>query len=146
MGFDSVEVLSFLFMLGSLELGRAYSTSMLSESQQQMLTYLVDFGLVYIPPSASSQFYPTRLATTLTSDATALRSVSAGFEAAMTAASGSKGFIIIETNYRLYAYTNSPLQIAVLALFTKMGTRYPNMVSGRVTRESVARAISHGIT
>ncbi|KAE8453654.1 hypothetical protein EG329_009165 [Mollisiaceae sp. DMI_Dod_QoI] len=146
MGLDSVDVLSFLFMLGSLELGRAYSTSTLTESQQQMLTYLVDFGLVYIPPSATNQFYPTRLATTLTSDATALRSVSAGFDAALTAASGSKGFIIIETNYRLYAYTNSPLQIAVLALFTRLGTRYPNMVSGRITRESVARAISHGIT
>lgn len=146
MGFDSVEVLSFLFMLGSLELGRAYSTSMLSESQGRMLSYLVDFGLVYIPPSASTQFYPTRLATTLTSDATALRSVAAGFEAAMTAASGTKGFIIIETNYRLYAYTNSPLQIAVLALFTKLGIRYPNMVTGRITRESVARAIAHGIT
>jgi len=95
---------------------------------------LVDFGLVYIPPSATNQFYPTRLATTLTSDATALRSVSAGFDAALTAASGAKGFIIIETNYRLYAYTNSPLQIAVLALFTRLGTRYPNMVSGRISR------------
>jgi transcription initiation factor TFIIH subunit 4 len=145
MQLDSVEVLSFLFMLGSLELGRGYSTKNLSDSQQQMLTYLVDFGLVYNSPS-TSQFFPTRLATTLTSDATALRSVSAGFDAALTAASGSKGFIVIETNYRLYAYTNSPLQIAVLALFTRLGTRYPNMVTGRITRNSVANAISHGIT
>jgi len=111
-----------------------------------MLAYLVDFGLVYIPSSAPMQFYPTRLATTLTSDASALRSVAAGFDAALTAASGAKGFIIIETNYRLYAYTNSPLQIAVLSLFTRLGTRYPNMVSGRITRKSVANAISHGIT
>ncbi|CZT43148.1 related to transcription/repair factor TFIIH subunit [Rhynchosporium secalis] len=146
MGLDSVDVLSFLFMLGSLELSRAYSTSTLSKTQRQMLQYLVDFGLVYVPPMAPGQFYPTRLATTLTSDASALRSVSAGFEAALTAASGSKGFIIIETNYRLYAYTNSPLQIAVLALFTRLGVRYPNMITGRVTRRSVANAISHGIT
>jgi len=81
-----------------------------------------------------------------TSDASALRSVSAGFDAALSVAGGAKGFIIIETNYRLYAYTNSPLQIAVLSLFTKLKTRYPNMVSGRVTRSSVANAISHGIT
>ncbi|KAL3427744.1 RNA polymerase II transcription factor B subunit 2 [Phlyctema vagabunda] len=146
MNMDSVEVLSFLFMLGSLELGRAYSTTTLSEAQRQMLTQLVDFGLVHIPPSTPTQFFPTRLATTLTSDASALRSVSAGFDAALTAASGSKGFIIIETNYRLYAYTSSPLQIAVLALFTKLSTRYPNMVSGRVTRDSIRQAISHGIT
>jgi transcription initiation factor TFIIH subunit 4 len=146
MEMDSVDVLSFLFMLGSLELGRAYSITTLTESQNQMVGNLVDFGLVYIPPSTSTQFFPTRLATTLTSDASALRSVSAGFDAALTAATGSKGFIIIETNYRLYAYTSSPLQIAVLSLFTKLSTRYPNMVSGRITRDSIRQAISHGIT
>jgi transcription initiation factor TFIIH subunit 4 len=122
MEMDEVEVLSFLFMLGSLELGRAYNTITLTESQLRMLKHLVDFGLVYIPPSSPTQFFPTRLATTLTSDASALRSVSAGFDAALTAASGSKGFIIIETNYRLYAYTSSPLQIAVLSLNTRVDT------------------------
>jgi transcription initiation factor TFIIH subunit 4 len=146
MDMDHVDVLSFLFMLGSLELGRAYNTTTLTESQQRMLGHLVDFGLVYIPPATPTQFFPTRLATTLTSDASALRSVSAGFDAALAAATGSKGFIIIETNYRLYAYTSSPLQIAVLSLFTKLSTRYPNMVSGRITRESIRQAISHGIT
>jgi transcription initiation factor TFIIH subunit 4 len=146
MGLDSVEVLSFLFMLGSLDLGRAYSVKTLTKSQREMVTFLVDFGLVYVPRSAPDEFFPTRLATTLTSDSGALRSVSAGFNAAMNSANGEKGFIIIETNYRLYAYTNSPLQIAVLALFVKLGTRYPNMVTGRISRESVSNAISHGIT
>ncbi|RAL63353.1 hypothetical protein DID88_003777 [Monilinia fructigena] len=98
------------------------------------------------PPSAPTQFFPTRLATTLTSDASALRTVSAGFDAASKSAASQKGFIIIETNYRLYAYTNSPLQIAVLSLFTKLNSRYPNMVSGRISRDSIRTAISHGIT
>jgi len=131
-------------MLSSLELGRAYDTGTLSSSQRHMLSHLRDFGLVYLPNDF--QFCPTRLATTLTSDSGALRSVSAGFDAASSAAAASKGFIIIETNYRLYAYTSSPLQIAVLALFTKLHTRYPNMVSGKVTRESIRGAIAHGIT
>jgi len=143
---DSVELLSFLFTLGSLELGLSYTTRTLSTTQKEMLPHLSDFGLIYIPPRASDTFLPTRLSTTLTSDASALRSISSGFDNAMRSASGSKGFIVIETNYRLYAYTSSPLQIAVLALFTKLSTRYPNMVSGRVTRESIRRAIEHGIT
>ena len=146
MEMDSVDVLSFLFMLGSLELGLAYSTTSLTTTQSAMLQYLVDFGLIYIPPSSPTQFYPTRLSTTLTSDASALRSISSGFDNALRSASGSKGFIVIETNYRLYAYTSSPLQIAVLALFAKLNTRFPNMVSGRVTRSSICRAIEHGIT
>jgi transcription initiation factor TFIIH subunit 4 len=146
MEMDSVDVLSFLFMLGSLELGLAYSTSTLTATQTTMLRNLVDFGLIYTPSSSPTQFYPTRLSTTLTSDASALRSISSGFDNALRSASGSKGFIVIETNYRLYAYTSSPLQIAVLALFTKLTTRFPNMVSGRVTRNSISRAIEHGIT
>lgn len=146
MQMDSVEILSFLFMLGSLELGRAYNITTLTSTQKIMLSNLVDFGLVYIDSSTTTQYFPTRLATTLSSDATALRSVAAGFDAALTTPTGMKGFIIIETNYRLYAYTSSPLQIAVLALFTKLTARYPNMVSGRVTKDSIRNAISHGIT
>lgn len=140
---DSVEVLSFLFMLGSLDLGRAYKATTLTDLQQTMLTDLTDLGLIYAPQD-STQFYPTRLATTLNSSASALRSIASGFSSAIRAP--TTGFIVIETNYRLYAYTSSPLQIAVLGLFTKLGTRYPNMVAGRVTRDSINRAINHGIT
>ncbi|CAD6506365.1 BgTH12-07291 [Blumeria graminis f. sp. triticale] len=150
MGLDSIELLSFLFMLGSLECGRPYSVLALTTTQREMLTYLSTFGLIYLPQENNNIYYPTRLSTTLTSDSSALRSVSDGFDAAISGNSSgnnnSKGFIIIETNYRIYAYTNSPLQIAVLALFTKFSTRYPNMVAGKITRESVANAISHGIT
>lgn len=142
---DPVDVFSFLFMLGSLELGQDYSKTTLTPTQIQMLVDLGDFGIVYQPSTTSSRFYPTRLATTLTSDAGALRSVSAGFENALRSADG-KGFIVIETNYRIYAYTSSQLQIAILQLFCRLSTRYPNMVAGKITRESIRRAVSMGIT
>lgn len=142
---EPVEVLSFLFMLGSLELGQDYSTSNLTPTQQRMLEDLNDFGLVYRRTPNSDRFYPTRLATTLTSDAGALLSTSSAFDTGLRSSSG-KGYIIIETNYRLYAYTSSLLQIAVLNLFTKLTTRFPNLVSGKITKESIQRAISTGIT
>lgn len=144
---DNVDVLSFLFMLGSLELGQDYSTDSLSPTQLQMLDDLNDFGIVYRPSTQSKRFYPTRLATTLTSDATALNNTDT-FSSALNASSnpGSKGYIIIETNYRLYAYTSSELQIAVLNLFTELETRFPNLVSGKLTKESVQKAIGLGIT
>jgi transcription initiation factor TFIIH subunit 4 len=142
---ERVDILSFLFTLGSLELGQDYSTN-LTATQLQMLDDLSDFGIIYRRKPTSHRYYPTRLATTMTSDAGALRSVSAGFDSALRSSDGRGGFIIIETNYRLYAYTSSPLQIAVLQLFTKLSTCYPNMVSGRVTRDSIRRAIQTGIT
>ncbi|KAF2457971.1 RNA pol II transcription initiation subunit [Lineolata rhizophorae] len=152
---DSVEVLSFLFMLGSLDLGTAYSTVNLTPTQRQMLDDLSDFGIVYRPSPTSARFYPTRLATTLTSDAGALRSgvldgggISSGLASGQTddAAAGNQGYIIVETNYRIYAYTSSSLQIAVLDLFCRLTTRFPNLVAGKLTKESVQRAIALGIT
>ncbi|OJD39850.1 tfiih and nucleotide excision repair factor 3 complexes subunit [Diplodia corticola] len=144
---DNVDVLSFLFMLGSLDLGQDYSTDSLTATQLQMLDDLNDFGIVYRASSRSSRFYPTRLATTLTSDAAALNNTDS-FSSALnsTSTAGTKGYIIIETNYRLYAYTSSELQIAVLGLFTELETRFPNLVSGKLTKESIQRAINLGIT
>ncbi|KAL8790776.1 MAG: hypothetical protein Q9213_000400 [Squamulea squamosa] len=146
LGMDRVDVLSFLFMLGSLELGQGYSKANLTETQLQMLLDLGDFGIIYQDTPDSDSYYPTRLATTLTSDAGALRSATAGLHTALRSSNDEKGFVVIETNYRVYAYTSSPLQIAILSLFTRLSTRYPNMVSGKMTRESVRRAINMGIT
>lgn len=154
-GMDSVDMLSFLFMLASLELGRAYDTNALTEMRRNMLPDLVDFGLIYIDTSNAGQYFPTRLATTLTSGASALRSVSSGFDAAISAgadgttssdSSQHKGFIILETNYRVYAYTSSPLQISVLSLFCDLKHRFAGMVTGRLTRNSIRAAIEYGIT
>ena len=153
MNMDPVDVLSFLFTLGSLEVGQDYGKINLSPTETQMLDDLADFGLVYQPSSSAKRFFPTRLATTLTSDASAL-SNSANFSSPLrsggpsTTAEGSSGtgFILIETNYRVYAYTSSPLQIAILQLFCRLSTRYPNMVAGKITRESVRRAVAMGIT
>jgi transcription initiation factor TFIIH subunit 4 len=44
---DTVEVLAFLFMLGSMELGRAYETSNLTKTQLRMASDLKDYGLIY---------------------------------------------------------------------------------------------------
>jgi len=53
---------------------------------------------------------------------------------------------VLETNYRVYAYTSNPLQIAVLNLFLSLRYRFPNLVVGAVTRESIKSALSNGIT
>lgn len=141
MQMDKVEVLSFLFMLGSLELGQSYDKSNLTETQSSMVGDLTEFGII-LDEESSPVFYPTRLATTLTSDAGALRSAISS----TTVEAGTPGFIVLETNYRIYAYTSSALQISILQLFSTLKVRYPNMIAGKITRDSVRRAVSQGIT
>lgn len=151
---DPVDVLNFIFILGSLELGKNYTVSSLSATQISMLADLKDYGLVYQRSDNSERFYPTRLATTLTSDSTALKSPSMAMDQALESADGDPeitssnkgGSIILETNFKLYAYTNSPLEIAVLNLFVHLKTRFANMVCGQITRESIRSALYNGIT
>jgi len=108
-----------------------------------MLEDLRDYGLIWQRRPTSRRFYPTRLATTLTSSLPPLPT-STGTGAGSR--SQAQGFIILETNYRLYAYTDNPLQTAVLNIFVTLKSRFPNLVVGTVTRDSVKKALSNGIT
>lgn len=62
------------------------------------------------------------------------------------ASTSSLGYIVVETNYKVYAYTRSPLQIAILGLFLKLRDRHENMVHGQLTGPSVQAAMAKGIT
>jgi transcription initiation factor TFIIH subunit 4 len=150
---DKVDVLSFLFLISSLELGLAYSTASLDETQLRCLSDLVSLGIVYQPmldeETPADHFYPTRLAATLTSDsATTLSATNSTVGSSLSSANGgaAKGFIIVETNYRVYAYTSSPLQVALLSLFVNLRSRHPNLVTGKISKASVQRAVLAGIT
>ncbi|XP_075835457.1 general transcription factor IIH subunit 4 isoform X2 [Microtus pennsylvanicus] len=134
-GMDLVEILSFLFQLSFSTLGKDYSVEGMSDSLLNFLQHLREFGLVFQRKRKSRRYYPTRLAINLSSG--------------VSGAGGTvhqPGFIVVETNYRLYAYTESELQIALIALFSEMLYRFPNMVVAQVTRESVQQAIASGIT
>ena len=59
------------------------------------------------------------------------------------------GYIIVETNYRVYAYCdtrNNPLQVALLNLFVDVQYCLPNLAVGLITRESVLNALRVGIS
>lgn len=105
-----------------------------------MLEDLRDYGLLWQRKPSSRRFSPTRLATTLTSSSPPLPT-STG-----TSSGPKDGFIVLETNYRIYAYTDNPLQTAVLNLFVSLKYRFPNLVVGSITRESVKKALTNGIS
>ncbi|XP_048346534.1 general transcription factor IIH subunit 4-like [Sphaerodactylus townsendi] len=134
-GMDLVEILSFLFQLSFSTLGKDYSVEGMSESLLNFLQHLREFGLVFQRKRKSRRYYPTRLAINLSSGISGV-----------TVDTHNQGYIVVETNYRIYAYTDSELQIALIALFSEMLYRFPNLVVAQVTRESVQQAIANGIT
>ena len=145
LGMDSVDVLGFLFTLGSMEVGLDYSTATLTATQKQMMDDLHDFGIIYRPSAEATCFYPTPLASALTSDTSTVET-SLKTSSGASARANQTGFIVVETNYRIYAYTSSALQINILSLFCTLAARFPNMISGRLTKASIQRATAKGIT
>jgi len=134
-GMSLVECLSFLFQLSFSQLGKDYSTDGMSQGIVMFLQHLREFGLVYQRKRNSGRFYPTRLALNIASG-----------EGKGVVEAGGEGYIVVETNYRVYAYTDSSLQIALLGLFTEVMYRFPNLCVAVITRESCRQAFRGGIT
>lgn len=132
-----VEYLSFLLQLSFSTLGQSYDSTPqhLSSNLREFLQNLREFGLVWQRRRKEGRFYPTRLVINLFSGLRDKKSDVC-----------KNGFVIVETNYRVYAYTESPLQIALLALFTEMHYMFPNFCIGMLTRDSVRSALKSGIT
>ncbi|XP_077232195.1 uncharacterized protein LOC143867350 [Tasmannia lanceolata] len=130
-----VECLTFLLQLNFSTHGRDYSTNGFSDTIANFLQTLREIGLIYQRSRKDGRFYPTRLVIDL---ASGLRDVTTDIH--------RKGFIIVESNYRLYAYTDSRLQIALIALFCEMNYRFPNVVIGLITRDSVKQALKKGMS
>uniref|UniRef100_A0A1I7UIJ4 General transcription factor IIH subunit 4 n=2 Tax=Caenorhabditis tropicalis TaxID=1561998 RepID=A0A1I7UIJ4_9PELO len=105
--------------------------------QQELLNHLRELGVIFIRKRKDGVFFLTHLLTHLstneTTDDTSAEKV-------------SMGKVIVETNFRVYAYTSSLLQLAIIALFTEMTYRFQDMSVGMITRDSVREALQHGIT
>lgn len=141
-GLSLPECLSMLFQLSFSTLGRDYSSDGLSASMLTFLQHLREFGLVYQRKRKAGRFYPTRLALNIaTKNSVAVTSMACDEQT-----NQDRGHIIIETNYRVYAYTESNLQVALLGLFSELLYRFPNLAVGVLTRDSIRSALRGGIT
>lgn len=135
---DRPQVLRFMFRLGFLGLGQSYSKKTLTDAQKIIVHDLVEFGVLYHQKVTSSRFYITPLALFLSS-----KSASEGTEERSVE---SKGFIVVETTFKVFAYTTSHLQKSLLKLFLHIQFSLPNVVVAKITKNSIKRAIAYGIT
>ena len=73
--------------------------------------------------------------------------VPSGFYAALVASSReAKLTLVVETNFKIYAYTTLGLHLALLALFSRVEQRLPNLVVATLTRRAVMAAFARGLT
>ncbi|XP_008225066.1 PREDICTED: RNA polymerase II transcription factor B subunit 2 [Prunus mume] len=133
-GVDSADLISCLLELSFHVTGEAYNINTLTEVQKNTIKDLADLGLVKLQQGRKdSWFIPTRLATNLSVSLT-------------DSSSRKQGFVVVETNFRLYAYSTSKLHCEILRLFSRVEYQLPNLIVGAITKESLYSAFENGIT
>jgi transcription initiation factor TFIIH subunit 4 len=111
---------------------------------------LWNLGLLYMKKKNSSRFFVTPLAKFLTTRAGT--GVGLNIDTGVSVSNPEeteekeRGFIIIETSFKFYAYTNSELQKTLIKLFVNVQALLPNMIVGKITKKSIRKAISMGIS
>lgn len=144
-------VISFLLQLTFQQPGRPYPTDRLPPAQRAVVSDLAHLGLLYLLSADGKGYYvPTYLTAGLSSGASGDETGGSGGSAGRGAGGGGDGVggghVIVETNYRVYAYTTSAVEVEILRLFTRPDYRLPNLYVGMLTREGVLRALESGIS
>ncbi|KNA21550.1 hypothetical protein SOVF_042080 isoform A [Spinacia oleracea] len=133
-GVDPANIISFLLELSFHETGQAYNINTLNEVQLNTIKDLSDLGLVKLQQGRKeSWFLPTKLATTL--------SVSLS-----DTATRKQGYVVVETNFKMYAYSTSKLHCEIMRLFARIEYELPNLIVGAINKESLYNAFDNGIT
>ncbi|GBG25647.1 RNA polymerase II transcription factor B subunit 2 [Hondaea fermentalgiana] len=167
-------VLQMLFRMSYCKPGTECSSGTLDETQRSLLGDFDLFGLVQIDESRRDRFFPTSLGVNVVFGqsreermAAAARAVDLPAQSAQTGASdaakrvkgepgmvpmnrrataSSNVFIICETNFKVYAYTESSLHVEMLRLFVNIECILPNLIVAVITRSSIRSAFKLGIT
>ncbi|XP_024515556.1 general transcription and DNA repair factor IIH subunit TFB2 [Selaginella moellendorffii] len=132
---DTGELIRFLLEIGFYSVGEPYSMDSLPNSQRNFAEELAMLGVLQLQKGMKDRwFIPTRLAT--------------GLSASLSESSAwqTEGFIMVETNFRVYAYTSSKLHIETLHVFVRTEYVLPNILVGSITKESVNGAFASGIS
>lgn len=125
---DKVSALRMLFNLSTAALGASYN----SGSDPSLMADLGDMGLVYKSKLKSKRFYITMHMQGLLTD----------FNAPVLS---EDQFLVVETSFRVYAYTQSDVHVTLLSQFLDLEIRLPDLVISLLTRNSIQRAFEKGI-
>ncbi|TDH73745.1 hypothetical protein CCR75_003835 [Bremia lactucae] len=159
------DILQFLFQISYCQTGGYYAVADLTQTQRLLLGDFIDFGLLYRKHPNSDRFFTTSLAVNLifggstgqkrshVSLTSSFANVRAGKKSQVAnsrqttiTTNGAQLLVVVETNFKIYAYTSSTLHVAMLSVFVDIVARLPNLAIGFITRESLRSALIHGIS
>jgi len=154
-----IQVFDFICQLAMLEPFNAYSCQDFLPAQSAILQNLREMGFVFIRKRSDAYFIMTNLLSMIanfvsisntcdylsSNDSLNILSQISSGKSMTEFMSSEQNYIVVESNMRLYAYSNSFLKLALISLFTKVENQFPNMISGHLTKESIQAAIRVGV-
>eukprot|EP00871_Galdieria_phlegrea_P001310 jgi/Galph1/217/GphlegSOOS_G4919.1 len=140
------ELLELFFELSFCAPGKPYPAKALSKVQRNVMPLLVDLGLLYKNAEDAEYFYVTPMGIHLVSSVDWTEEYEKNIQWKDFSVVSEDCRLIVQTNFRVYVYTNSAFQISLLSLFIQFIYRLPNLAIGMITRESIRTALSNGIS
>ncbi len=147
-----MKYVSFIFQLAPLSIGSRYMVDGTDPNIVNICHVLHNAGVIHCPDAdnklkadptngdskaamASQQvtIVPTPLSTML-------GSLTGAFDSA------TNGFIIVESNFKVYAYTDDPLHIGIIRLFAEVTHELEGLLVAYITAQSARSAFRHGLT
>lgn len=130
---ELASALGFLLQLG-FQGERPLCCSELDAQQRDIAAHMAQLGVLFaFRADGEVWLKPTRLAVLMASGSSS------------SPAAAGDGFVVVETNARVYAYTSSPVRQAILRLFVRCDVLLPNLFVGTITRESATAALESGV-
>ncbi|EPR77921.1 Transcription factor Tfb2 [Spraguea lophii 42_110] len=120
-----IDLLIMLFEMGNCG-GKFYRVKAISAAQKDLLKYLDEIGLVKIEQNGIRIYNEMKWLFSNTKEQ-------------------KEEYLIIETNFKIYAYCSHMHEIAILKLFSTLYLALPNLTVGMITEESVSQAFNKGI-
>ncbi|KAL6757496.1 Tfb2-domain-containing protein [Haematococcus lacustris] len=137
-GGDLASLMSFLMQLGFMRVGVPYALHGLGPLERVVAGHMMQLGLLLpFTHQRQSYFCPTRLATSLCGGG------GGSGDAHNTDIAG--GHIIVESNFKVNAWTTSRVQRSLLGLFCRCEASLPNFWVGALTHDSINSALASGI-
>ena len=159
---DTVSLLNFFFSLAYCLPGQAYKSKKLNSTQKECLRQLYSIGFVveYQEETEDGTFLPSHFIINmpfqinLSSKLSHMMQYDGDPERAEKKKDASVEQtvdvdylrIVVETNFKVYAYTPSVLEEALLKQFVVQRDRLPNLLVGHIEQDQMLQAFRKGIT
>ncbi|KAG9391091.1 Transcription factor TFIIH subunit p52/Tfb2 [Carpediemonas membranifera] len=139
--------MTLLFQLAPLVPGTPYIVSDASDPIRSLIAILHQAGIVYSPtltgkktPDGADKSFAGELIVVPTTLSAMLSSITATYDTVKA------GFIVVESNFKVYAYTDDPLHIGIIQLFAELAYELDGLVVSQITPHSIRDAFHHGLS